>query len=107
MHTTESGTGLVHTAPGHGQDDYLTGLKYNLPLLHCTATEVDEVFKGEKKDHLNKCSRFKVEIVATKNGEETTHKLLFAAKTAEERAAWIEAIDKAHLAAEKKAKVVH
>eukprot|EP00428_Durinskia_dybowskii_P077639 CAMPEP_0170356710 /NCGR_PEP_ID=MMETSP0117_2-20130122/1318_1 /TAXON_ID=400756 /ORGANISM="Durinskia baltica, Strain CSIRO CS-38" /LENGTH=966 /DNA_ID=CAMNT_0010610827 /DNA_START=189 /DNA_END=3089 /DNA_ORIENTATION=- len=29
----ESGTGLVHTAPGHGQEDYLTGLKYNLPLL--------------------------------------------------------------------------
>ena len=28
-----SGTGLVHTAPGHGQEDYLTGLKYNLPLL--------------------------------------------------------------------------
>mgnify|MGYP001397320841 CR=1 FL=1 len=31
--TTESGTGLVPTAPGHGQDDYLTGLKYGLPLL--------------------------------------------------------------------------
>lgn len=31
--TTEAGTGLVHTAPGHGQDDYLTGLKYGLPLL--------------------------------------------------------------------------
>ncbi|KAL4564915.1 hypothetical protein LXL04_028991 [Taraxacum kok-saghyz] len=31
--TTESGTGLVHTAPGHGQDDYLTGLKYNLPII--------------------------------------------------------------------------
>ena len=31
--TTESGTGLVHTAPGHGQEDYLTGLKYGLPLL--------------------------------------------------------------------------
>eukprot|EP00850_Spirogloea_muscicola_P001335 SM000005S17132 [mRNA] locus=s5:354830:362126:+ [translate_table: standard] len=31
--TTESGTGLVHTAPGHGQDDYITGLKYGLPLL--------------------------------------------------------------------------
>jgi len=28
--TTESGTGLVHTAPGHGQDDYVTGLKYGL-----------------------------------------------------------------------------
>ena len=31
--TTESGTGLVHTAPGHGQDDYLVGQRYNLPLL--------------------------------------------------------------------------
>ena len=31
--TTESGTGLVHTAPGHGQEDYLTGLKYGLPPL--------------------------------------------------------------------------
>ena len=31
--TTESGTGMVHTAPGHGQDDYLTGLKYGLELL--------------------------------------------------------------------------
>ena len=31
--TTESGTGMVHTAPGHGQDDYLTGLKYGLDLL--------------------------------------------------------------------------
>nr|GEU92962.1 isoleucine--tRNA ligase, chloroplastic/mitochondrial [Tanacetum cinerariifolium] len=31
--TTESGTGLVHTAPGHGHDDYITGLKYGLPLV--------------------------------------------------------------------------
>lgn len=31
--TTESGTGLVHTAPGHGQEDYITGLKYKLPIL--------------------------------------------------------------------------
>jgi isoleucyl-tRNA synthetase len=31
--TTESGTGLVHTAPGHGQEDYLTGQKYGLPIL--------------------------------------------------------------------------
>lgn len=30
--TTDAGTGLVHTAPGHGQDDYIAGLKYNLPL---------------------------------------------------------------------------
>lgn len=31
--TTESGTGLVHTAPGHGQEDYLVGQRYNLPIL--------------------------------------------------------------------------
>ena len=31
--TTESGTGLVHTAPGHGQEDYITGQKYHLPIL--------------------------------------------------------------------------
>ncbi len=31
--TLESGTGLVHTAPGHGQDDYQTGLKYGLEVL--------------------------------------------------------------------------
>ena len=30
--TTESGTGCVHTAPGHGYDDYLTGLKYGLEI---------------------------------------------------------------------------
>lgn len=31
--TTESGTGLVHTAPGHGQEDYLVGKRYDLPIL--------------------------------------------------------------------------
>nr|WP_216351340.1 isoleucine--tRNA ligase [Leptolyngbya sp. 'hensonii'] len=31
--TTDSGTGLVHTAPGHGQDDYLVGQHYGLPIL--------------------------------------------------------------------------
>jgi isoleucyl-tRNA synthetase len=30
--TTDSGTGAVHTAPGHGYDDYLTGLKYGLEI---------------------------------------------------------------------------
>lgn len=50
--TTESGTGLVHTAPGHGQDDYQTGLKYNLPLLSpvndlgCFTEEAGEKLKG-------------------------------------------------------------
>jgi len=29
--TLEDGTGCVHTAPGHGQDDYSVGMKYGLP----------------------------------------------------------------------------
>ncbi len=31
--TTESGTGLVHTAPGHGQEDYVVGQHYGLATL--------------------------------------------------------------------------
>ena len=30
--TTETGTGAVHTAPGHGQEDYAVGLQYSLPV---------------------------------------------------------------------------
>jgi isoleucyl-tRNA synthetase len=30
--TLEDGTGLVHTAPGHGHDDYLTGIRVGLPI---------------------------------------------------------------------------
>lgn len=30
--TDDSGTGLVHTAPAHGMEDYLVGLKYNLDM---------------------------------------------------------------------------
>ncbi|HOW42555.1 MAG TPA: isoleucine--tRNA ligase [Candidatus Omnitrophota bacterium] len=31
--SAEDGTGLVHTAPGHGAEDYLTGLKYKLEIV--------------------------------------------------------------------------
>jgi len=31
--SAEEGSGLVHTAPGHGAEDYLTGMKYKLPTL--------------------------------------------------------------------------
>lgn len=31
--TTESGTGLVHTAPGHGDEDFRVGQRYGLPVL--------------------------------------------------------------------------
>ena len=30
--TTDGGTGLVHTAPDHGLDDFIVGQKYNLPM---------------------------------------------------------------------------
>jgi isoleucyl-tRNA synthetase len=32
--TLEAGTGLVHTAPGHGQEDYEVGLKYGLDIYN-------------------------------------------------------------------------
>jgi isoleucyl-tRNA synthetase len=30
----ETGTGAVHTAPGHGEDDFKTGVRYGLPILN-------------------------------------------------------------------------
>ncbi len=32
--TTEAGTGAVHTAPGHGEEDFLVGLEYGLPVTN-------------------------------------------------------------------------
>ncbi len=32
--TTDSGTGAVHTAPGHGQEDFVVGLKYGLEVAN-------------------------------------------------------------------------
>lgn len=32
--TTESGTGCVHTAPGHGVDDFLVGQRYNIEVYN-------------------------------------------------------------------------
>ena len=31
--TLEQGTGAVHTAPGHGQEDYVAGVQYGLPVF--------------------------------------------------------------------------
>ena len=31
--TVEDGTGIVHTAPAFGEDDYNTGQRYDLPVL--------------------------------------------------------------------------
>ncbi len=32
--TLEAGTGAVHTAPGHGQEDYVVGQRYRLPVVN-------------------------------------------------------------------------
>ncbi len=51
--TTESGTGAVHTAPGHGADDFLVGQKYHLGLLSPVddqgnfTAEAGELFLGK------------------------------------------------------------
>lgn len=49
--TVETGTGAVHTAPAHGQDDYVMGKKYNLPLENPVGddgcfTAATEIFAG-------------------------------------------------------------
>lgn len=35
--TTEAGTGAVHTAPAHGQDDFIVGQRYDLPVYNPVA----------------------------------------------------------------------
>jgi isoleucyl-tRNA synthetase len=37
--TQTEGTGVVHTAPPFGEDDYQTGLRYQLPLILCVDAE--------------------------------------------------------------------
>ncbi|CAM3758811.1 isoleucine--tRNA ligase [Alkalicoccus chagannorensis] len=57
--TTEAGTGCVHTAPGHGEDDYIVGQKYGLDVL-CPVndqgvfTEEAPMFEGLFYDTANK-----------------------------------------------------
>jgi len=48
--TTEDGTGIVHSAPAFGEDDYNTGVKYNLPVLQPVDDEgkfTDTIWKGK------------------------------------------------------------
>lgn len=57
--TTDSGTGCVHTAPGHGEDDFLIGKKYGLDVLcpvdeRGVMTEEAPGFAGEFYDKANK-----------------------------------------------------
>ncbi len=50
--TTEAGTGAVHTAPGHGQDDYAVGQRYGIAVDNPVAAngvfvEGTELFAGK------------------------------------------------------------
>jgi isoleucyl-tRNA synthetase len=44
--TLEQGTGAVHTAPGHGQDDFVIGQRYGLPV-YCPVDASGRIFRAE------------------------------------------------------------
>ena len=57
--TTDAGTGCVHTAPGHGEDDYIVSQKYDLPVISPVDdkgvfTEEAGEFAGQFYDKANK-----------------------------------------------------
>ncbi|MCF8055340.1 MAG: isoleucine--tRNA ligase [Desulfocapsa sp.] len=57
--TLEAGTGCVHTAPGHGADDYLTGLRYDLEIFSPVDsegryTEEAAQYAGQQVPEVNK-----------------------------------------------------
>ncbi len=63
------GTGIVHTAPGHGLEDYLTGKKYNLPIL--SPIDSEGKFTNEieflNSIHVNQANNIIIDIIE-KNG---------------------------------------
>ena len=57
--TLESGTGAVHTAPGHGQEDFIVGKKYGLEVDNPVGSDgrflpATPIFAGEKVFEANK-----------------------------------------------------
>ena len=66
--TTDAGTGCVHTAPGHGEDDFIIGQKYGLDVL-CPVdgkgvmTEEAPGFAGLFYDEANKAITDKLKEV--------------------------------------------
>lgn len=51
--TLDQGTGCVHTAPGHGHEDYLTGIKYNLDIYTPVDSEGKFIPQVEKYGGMN------------------------------------------------------
>ncbi len=63
--TTEAGTGAVHTAPGHGQDDFIVGNRYQLEVYNPVAGNGvflpdTELFAGK---HVNKVNPEIIELM--------------------------------------------
>ena len=47
--TLEQGTGAVHTAPGHGQEDYVIGMEYGLPV-YCPVDAAGRFYQATGAD---------------------------------------------------------
>jgi isoleucyl-tRNA synthetase len=66
--TLDAGTGCVHTAPGHGQDDYVVGLRYGLDVYNPVDDygryrEELEFFGGMKLTEANQAVNAKLQEV--------------------------------------------
>ncbi|AYV21947.1 isoleucine--tRNA ligase [Vibrio mediterranei] len=66
--TTDSGTGVVHTAPGHGQEDFAVGQKYGLEVANPVGSNGvylpdTELFAGQ---HVFKANDAVVEVLKEK-----------------------------------------
>ena len=67
--TADAGTGCVHTAPGHGQDDFIVGQKYDLEVYNPVGPngvffESTELFAGK---HVNKVNPEIIELLEKNN----------------------------------------
>ena len=75
----EDGTGCVHTAPGHGQEDYVTGKRYHLPTIMPVDTRgrFDNTageFSGMKINDANKAILERLKLLnCLVREEEVTH----------------------------------
>lgn len=67
--TVEAGTGAVHTAPAHGQDDFIVGERYNLPVENPVGgngvfLESTPLFAGQ---HVFKANALIVDLLRERN----------------------------------------